>query len=404
MKWLAFILGVILGATLLPAIARSQGYCWGNCPKGTPRVCISGDCPCFDEPYRTQCFAEQKAAFERANPPRGPIEGVCYASYNKWEREPGTGTQVLRVQAPVYTRVRYDETKPAGFTEVSTAWAEFLKANAASPPEGGGWNLSQICVALNKPKHQSEVNSWEKAQSQASYTRVFMPQFGVADTPEERALEAKFAAERQARLAEQKREAERQQRLADIKAADMARSRAESEFERRADVARAEAERQAKVDAIAQQIGPGKRAEAERLAKMNDELAAARPKPSAPRQCTSRSFSSTITATRASQQEARNSLASMVSRKGNCNITGSETALSIAAGGGANCSERTVLYIKPPPVGKCLACIEERYAIQLYGYVPGKGYPPPLKEWTCRQAVQCVAEKCGTGTSKVSQQ
>ena len=66
--------------------------------------------------------------------------------------------------------------------------------------------------------------------------------------------------------------------------------------------------------------------------------------------------------------------------------------------------QRNGMYIKPPPVGTCLSCIDEKMAINLYGYVPGQGYPPPKTEWVCKAIMTYVAERCGSGTSKVSAQ
>ena len=196
--------------------ARGQSYCWGDCPASAPRTCISGDCPCFDEPYRTQCFAERKSSFASQNPPRGEITGVCWAALGKWERDPQSGQQAFRTRSPIYSRVRFNETqtlskwarddRDAGFeVEVGPAWSEFVQQNyAAENPATDGWSWSTSCVSLSSPRNTEDQN-WTKAQEQASYQRVFMPTYGVADTPEERAAEAKAKAEREARAAEQKR-------------------------------------------------------------------------------------------------------------------------------------------------------------------------------------------------------
>ena len=230
--------------------ARGQSYCWGDCPAGTARTCISGDCPCFDEPYRTQCFAERKSSFDSQNPPRGEITGVCWAALGKWERDAQSGQQVYRTRSPIYSKVRFNETqtlskwarddRDAGFeVEVGPAWSEFVQQNyAAENPATDGWSWSTSCVSLSSPRNTEDQN-WTKAQEQASYQRVFMPTYGVADTPEERAAEAKAKAEREARAAEQKR-------IADAKAAEEARQRAAAEEARRQRVA-----------AIAREIGPG---------------------------------------------------------------------------------------------------------------------------------------------------
>jgi hypothetical protein len=270
--------------------AHAQSYCWGNCPKNAQRVCISGDCPCFDEPYQTQCFAERKSSFQASNPPRGELTGVCWANLYKWERDPTTDKQVMRVRSPIYSHVKFNETevlstwardaRDAGFeVEVRPAWEKFVKEQyGADVPAGEGWSWSQNCVSLSSPR-RNEDREWASAQEQANYQRVFMPTYGIADTPEERALEAKLAAEREAREKARLAEVARQKQIAEAKAAEEARKRAEAEAARQAELARIEAARQAKVDAIAQQIGPGKSAEAERLARMNDQLAALRPKP-----------------------------------------------------------------------------------------------------------------------------
>ncbi|MFA9201816.1 MAG: hypothetical protein ACEQR8_11685, partial [Cypionkella sp.] len=72
--------------------------------------------------------------------------------------------------------------------------------------------------------------------------------------------------------------------------------------------------------------------------------------------------------------------------------------------GAPTCTQQNQLYIKPPPVGTCLSCISEAMATNMYGWVKGKGYPPPKTEWVCKAVVTFTAEKCGSGTSKVSNQ
>jgi hypothetical protein len=385
--------------------ARGQSYCWGDCPAGTARTCISGDCPCFDEPYRTQCFAERKSSFESQNPPRGEITGVCWASLGKWERDQ-SGKEVFRTRSPIYSKVRFNETqtlskwarddRDAGFeVEVGQAWSEFVQQTySAEFPATDGWNWSTSCVSLSSPRRTEDQN-WAKAQEQASYQRVFMPTFGVADTLEERAAEAKAKAEREARAAEQKR-------IADAKAAEEARQRAA-----------AEAARRQRVNAIAQEIGPGKTAAAERLVQLNEEAAKFRPQPrptasatpaatptpaSTPRQCTQRQGTQPASYTADTREKAE---AGVLRSRG---VPGGSESIVSSSVSGASCTQRNQFYMKPPPVGTCLACVDEKLAINLYGYVPGKGYPPPKTEWVCKATVTFVAERCGSGTSKVSAQ
>lgn len=387
---------------------------------GAERVCFAGDCPCFDLPYRNQCYAERRTTFQRANPPRGQLEGVCWAQQVKSERDPATNKTVQRYRSPIYSRVRFNETqvlstwasddRDAGFeVDVGAAWKDFVQANYAGEfPESDGWSWGRSCVSLNKPRN-TEDRYWTETQAQTSYQRVFMPTYGIANTPEERALEAKAEAERKAREAERQRLAEQQKRDADARAAEQARQRAAAdaarkaeaarvEAARRAEAARVESERQRKVDAIAQQLGPAKRAEAERLQRMNDELAALRPKPQPKRQCTTRSATQSVSNSADTEAAARSGIA-----RAQGSIGGSETRTSNSVGP-ASCSQRNMLELKPPPVGKCLACIDEKLAINLYGYVPGKGYPPPRTEWVCTATVTYTAEKCGSGASKVSAQ
>lgn len=391
--------------------ARGQNYCWGDCPASARRVCLSGDCPCFDEPYRTQCFAERKANFERDNPPRGEITGVCWAVLGKSERDPQSGQQVFRTRSPVYTRVRFDETqvlsewvgddREAGFeVEVGPAWHEFIQQNyAADFPAGEGWNWSTRCVSLNSPR-RTEDQDWARAQEQATYQRVFLPGYGVADTPEERALEAFLAAERAEREAARRAEEERRRQVAEARAAEEARQRAAAEAARQAEIARVEAARQQRVDAIAEQIGPGKRAEAERLQRMNDQLAALRPKPrpTPARQCTQRAGIQRVSATRDTREAAEAEVARARATPG-----GSETIVANRVSG-ASCEQRTEAQImRPPPVGTCLACISEQQATAL-GWVKGTGWPPPRVEWVCTATIDYTAERCGSGTSTVTAQ
>ncbi|MFA9200810.1 MAG: hypothetical protein ACEQR8_06420, partial [Cypionkella sp.] len=315
--------------------ARAQDYCWGNCPSTAQRVCFSGDCPCFDEPYRTQCFADRKASFQRDNPPRGELVGVCWAFQGKWERDPA-GKEVFRTRSPIYSKVRFNERqtlskwarddRDAGFeTEVGGAWHQFVQANyAADFPNADGWSWSTKCVSTDRPR-KTEDQEWAKAQQQATYQRVFMPTFGIADTPEERALEAKLAKERAAKAAEEKR-------IADAKAAEAARINAAAEAKRRAEVAAMEAA-----------LGPGKRAAAERLLAMNAEVAKYRPKqplaiapkpgatpspaPSPPRQCTRRQGTQPVSHTAAAREAAEAGIARARGTPG-----GSETIVQSSVG------------------------------------------------------------------------
>jgi len=384
--------------------ARGQSYCWGDCPASAPRTCISGDCPCFDEPYQSQCFAERKSSFASANPPRGELTGVCWASLGRSEKDPQSGNNVYRVRSPVYSRVRFNETqtlskwarddRDAGFElEVGAAWQQFILDNyAADFPATDGWNWSTRCVSLDRPR-RIEDQEWASAQDQATYARVFLPTYGVADTPEERAAEAKAKAERDARQAELKR-------MADAKAAEVARVKAAAEAKRRADIAAMEA-----------QLGPGKRASAERLLAMNEEVAKYRPKvplavapkpsatplpsPSPARQCTRRQGTQQITDRAATREAAEAEIARARGTPG-----GSESIVESSVSA-PTCSQQKVLYLKPPPVGKCLACISEALATDLYGWVKGQGYPPPATEWVCKATVTFTAERCGNGPSKV---
>jgi hypothetical protein len=40
----------------------------------------------------------------------------------------------------------------------------------------------------------------------------------------------------------------------------------------------------------------------------------------------------------------------------------------------------------------------------MFGWVPGSGWPAPKTEYVCKVSVIVVAERCGSGTSKVSSQ
>lgn len=358
-------------------------------------VSICGGCSCGTRAEQLQCEADQRAAYERANPPRGQIEGVCYAAQYRWEQDPATRQQVQRLRMPVYSKVRYTETLVDGFRTVGAAWSEFVATSyKAQYPDGDGWNWTYTCAALNSPRF-SEDQNWARAQAQTTYQRIFMPTYGVADTPEERAAEAKAKAERDAREAEQKR-------IAEAKAAEEARLRAAAE----------EARRQ-RVNAIAQQIGPGKTAAAERLAQLNEEAVKFRPQPrptasakpaatptpaSTPRQCTQRQGTQPASYTADTREKAE---AGVLRSRG---VPGGSESIVSSSVSAASCTQRNQLYIKPPPVGTCLSCVDEKLAINLYGYVPGKGYPPPKTEWVCKATVTYVAERCGSGPSKVSAQ
>jgi hypothetical protein len=167
---------------------------------------------------------------------------------------------------------------------------------------------------------------------------------------------------------------------------------------------RAKAELDRKVDAQLARMGgnPARRAEAERFVRMQEDAQKARAK-LPKRQCTSRTWSQPMNTSGQTRDAAFAQLTGAVSRKSGCNIGGSESVLSMSLATAANCSERALPSLKPPPVGTCLACITEKQAIAM-GYVPGKGWPPPKKEWVCKATVACAAEKCGSGTSAVSAQ
>ena len=174
-----------------------------------------------------------------------------------------------------------------------------------------------------------------------------------------------------------------------------------------------EAEFRREVDAQLASMGgnPSRRAEAERFVKMRQDAAAARAKlPTPPRQCTSRTWTQPFTSSGKTRDAAFASMTTAVARKSGCNIGGSESVLSMSQATAANCTERTLpslasvtLNGKYPPIGTCLACISETQAASL-GWVKGKGWPAPEKEWVCTATVQCAAERCGTGSSAVSAQ
>lgn len=168
--------------------------------------------------------------------------------------------------------------------------------------------------------------------------------------------------------------------------------------------ARRKAEFDRKVDAQLAKLGgnPARRAEAERFVRMQEDAQKARDK-LPKRNCTSRTWSQPIASSGKTRQAAFDQLTGTVRMQSGCNIGGSETVLSMSLATAANCSERTLPSMKPPPIGTCLACITQQQAISL-GYVPGKGWPPPPKEWVCKATASCAAEKCGSGTGKVSNQ
>lgn len=179
--------------------------------------------------------------------------------------------------------------------------------------------------------------------------------------------------------------------LARRQAAERERARLKAEFDR-------------KVDRQLASMGgnPARRAEAERFVRMQEEAEKARGK-LPKRQCTSRTWSQPFSTSGRTRDAAFASLTGAVDRKSGCSIGGSESLLSMSMATAANCSERTLPSIKPPPIGTCLACITEKQAVAL-GYVPGKGWPPASREWVCKATVSCAAEKCGTGSSTVSGQ
>lgn len=385
---LSFIVGFKIDLAPLPnaVFAGSKADAQG--------VIICGTCCSAD----TACWARIKREFEQANPPRGQIGGVCWtARYQYQKGADGKSRQVWR--DAVYSKVRFNETevlssqhhgRSAGFEyTVGNAWQKYVNDAYPRTAADQGWDTTSQCVALGAPRGGDK--SWETMIANAAPVRVFWPEFGVADTPEERAADAKAAAERKAKLAAEEA------------------AKAAAEKERRAAEQRAIAARNARVDVIARQIGPAKRAEAERLQKLNEELAALRPKPvvraaatpaptptKAPRQCTQRTATQTVSNVSTTREGAQAGLS-----RANGNIGGSESQVSKSLGA-ATCKQRNQLALTPPPVGTCLACISEKQAVAL-GWVKGKGWPAPKTEWVCTAPLTYTAEKCGTGTSKVRQ-
>ena len=359
-------------------------------------VIICGTCCSAD----TACWARIKREFEQANQPRGQIGGVCWTAKYRWEKgADGSSKQVWR--DAVYSKVRFNETevlssqhhgRNAGFEyTVGNAWQQFVNSTYPRTAADQGWDTVSQCVALGAPRGGDKT--WEGMVANAAPVRMYWPEYGVPDTPEERAREAKAAEERKAKLAAEER------------------ARAAAEKERLAAQQRAAEARQARVDSIAREIGPAKRAEAERLQKLNEELAALRPKqvarpsakptptatPTKPaRQCTSRTATETVSNVSSTREGAQAGLS-----RANGNIGGSESQVSKSLGA-ATCKQRNQLALKPPPVGTCLACISEKQAAAL-GWVKGKGWPAPKTEWVCTAPLTYTAEKCGTGTSKVRQ-
>lgn len=161
---------------------------------------------------------------------------------------------------------------------------------------------------------------------------------------------------------------------------------------------------QRRVDAEVAIVGEHRRSEVEARIRMQDAAANARGQAYAKKQsCSERSFPGTISARNSARERAEASLQRSIGMKSGCSITGSETLISMAAGSSSCVSQ--VIYEGPrPKVGKCLACITEQQAINLFGYVPGKGYPPPRTEWVCKAQVQCVAQKCASGPVTVAPQ
>ncbi len=364
------------------------------------------------------CWAKRQTDWEEANRPRGQIEGVCWASLYNWEKDEATGQNVLRTDRAIYTPVRFNETevrinehhgRNAGFEfEVGSAWSNFINANhAAQLPEGGNWRWSIACVSLNSPRN-SEVEQWKEAQEQARYKRVFLPAYSVAEAPELREAGRGTDSNRRERDIERQREEKARRDAA--AAADAAavrdvnarlgreqQARTAEILKSKEDYRIAVAKHQADAAAIeasnkARQADyERKKAEADAAQRAYQAALLAHSKKSkAPRQCTTRSLSTPVSFTAATEGAARAGL------RGGCNIGGSETVKSMTLGA-PSCSQRNVLHIKPPPVGKCLSCIDEKMAINLYGYVPGKGYPSPKTEWICKATAQCVAEKCSSG-------
>ncbi len=162
---------------------------------------------------------------------------------------------------------------------------------------------------------------------------------------------------------------------------------------------------QRKVDAQLAKMGgnPARRAEAERFVAMQEQAEAARAKLPRPKVCTPRTWDQQTSFPGSTRDVAFAALTTSVSRRQGCSIGGSETVTSVRLASAANCSERKLPTIKPPPVGTCLGCISEKQAIPL-GYVPGQGWPPPPTEWVCTATVACASQKCEGPGSKVSAQ
>lgn len=382
------VAATVLFGTSVCGLLPPGSVAWAQ---GVTEVSICGGCNCYSGAERAQCEANERAEYERANPPRGQMEGVCTARFYRNVRNPDTQAYTWEVQNPVYSKFRYSETSVDGFNEVTNAWREFAKPVQSMQPAGAGWDWSSGCYVLTGggARNSRDGESWSRDQSQASYQRVFMPVFGVADTPEERALEARIAQERAAKLAEHKR-------IADAKAAEAARIKAASEAKRRAQIAAMEA-----------QLGPGKRASAERLLAMNEEVAKFRPKvplavmprpsssASATRQCSRRQASQPVSFSAATREAAEAGIVRARATPG-----GSETIVQSVVSA-ASCSQQKVLQLTPPPVGNCLSCISEKMAASMYGWIKGRGYPPAKSEWVCKAAVSFIAERCASDASKV---
>ncbi|WP_133364682.1 hypothetical protein [Qipengyuania sediminis] len=379
-------------------LEAGPGFAVSGAKAAAQGLIICGQCCSGD----TACWERLKREYEAAYPPRGQIGGVCWTERYQWQKNAdGTSKQVWRDAK--YTKVRFNETevlskehhgRDAGFEyTVGRAWDAYVRATFPDTEADRGWNQIAQCYALNAPRGGDKY--WQDILARATPTRIFWPEYGVADTPEERAADARAAADRKAKLAAEEE------------------ARAAAEAARKAAEQRAIAARNARVDTIARQIGPAKRAEAERLAKLNDELAALRPKPvarstaapsprpsptssSPPRQCTRRTATQTVTSVSSTREGAQAGLS-----RANGNIGGSESQISKSLGA-ASCQQRNQLALTPPPVGTCLACISEKQAAAL-GWVKGKGWPPPKTEWVCSAPLTYTAERCGTGASKVRQ-
>jgi hypothetical protein len=238
-------------------------------------------------------------------------------------------------------------------------------------------------------------------------------------TPEQRAAR-KAAAERLARMTPEERAAEAA-RAAKQRADEEARKQQERDAARAQEIARqkaVEAAQKAKIDTTMRQLNlpPNRRAEAERFAAMREAAERARPKttsvnaspspakadkgppnPKPPKMCTSRTFSLPISDYGKSQSAAMSGLTNP-----GCVRGGSETLKSVTVST-PSCTQRAEATMPMPRVGKCLACISESLAVRL-GYVRGKGWPPPPKEWVCKATAQCTVETCEMGQSRVSKQ